>query len=105
MADSNAELLAEVKELTRTLRGYNGNTGLLTEFALLRREVHQIGQEIARINAEGCHYRQKEGDINKNLEERAPTFKWVREKLAIPVVVAVIIALVNGLVIAKVITP
>jgi hypothetical protein len=105
MADSNAELLAEVKELTRTLRGYNGNTGLLTEFALLRRDVQQVGQEIARINQEGCNYRQKEGDINKNLEDRAPTFKWVREKLAVPVIVSVIIALVNGFIIAKIIAP
>jgi hypothetical protein len=58
-----------------------------------------------RVNAEGCHYRTKEGDVDKNLEDRAPTFKWVREKLAVPIVVSVIIALLNGLIIAKIIAP
>jgi hypothetical protein len=105
MIDNNAELIAEVKELTRTLRGYNGCPGLLTEFALLRRDLQQVGAEIARVNAEGCNYRQKEGDVNKNLEDRAPTFKWVREKLAVPIIVSVIIALLNGLIIAKILAP
>jgi hypothetical protein len=105
MIDNNAELIAEVKELTRTLRGYNGCPGLLTEFALLRRDLQQVAAEIARVNAEGCNYRQKEGDVNKTLEDRAPTFKWVREKLAVPIIVSMIIALLNGLIIAKILAP
>lgn len=112
MTDNNAELISEVKELTRTLRGYNGNPGLLTEFALLRRDVHQIAAEIERINTEGCNAnhinnKRKEGDalVNSTLEDRALTFKWMREKLVVPIVVSVIIALINGLFIVKLLVP
>lgn len=111
------ELVSEVKELTRTLRGHNGYDGLLTEFRLLRQEVKFFSERIEAVNAEvqkihlqGCNYRQKGSEatlqkFDKSLEDRAFTYKWVREKLVVPIIVAVIIGLINAIAIAKYIAP
>jgi len=108
------ELISEVKELTRTLRGHNGTPGLLTEFALYRKDVQDLTKKVDDLNTNGCNFMLKAGDkypkqsyekIESSIEKQAPTFKWLTEKFAVPIIVALIVGFLNMIVLAKYIAP
>lgn len=102
------ELISEVKELTRTLRGFNGTPGLVTEFALLRHQVTSTVEEIKRINEKGCNHHLQEGldspekkevkEAKKDNESNDNvTFKWFREKLLVPLILTFVISAIQML--------
>lgn len=110
------ELITEIKELTRTIRGYNGTPGMFTRLELIKQSVDNLSETIERINERGCDYARQEsyprgGDPHlqsgkpESAEKQSITFQWLVEKLTVPVLVAVIIGIINAILIAKYITP
>lgn len=118
MANENEykELNENVKELTRTLRGHNGTPGMITEITLMRSELKNAMEQIVEINQYGCRFgRDKnhqdldvKGIIKAVMEEETKnketskdnlsdvvTWKWLREKFAVPIILAIIIGVIN----------
>jgi hypothetical protein len=120
------ELIEETKELNRTLRGFNGTPGLVTQVTLLSHQVGTIANEVRRMNENGCNFiareklnqKQNGGDPtlkdspdksvvkdSAEIEEHAITFRWLIEKLTVPIAVAIVIGVINAIAIAKFIAP
>jgi len=118
------ELIDETKELNRTLRGFNGTPGLVTQFALLSAQVGSIADDVRHMNDNGCNYIAREkippkgsdptlqdspeksvNNVSAEIEEHAITFRWLVEKLTVPIAVAIVIGTINAIVIAKFIAP
>ena len=115
MADNNEiqikELNENVKELTRTLRGHNGTPGVVSEIVQMRVELKNAIEKIGTMNEEGCRYgrnRLNNLDMNQVVEMvkeetskakketyDAITWKWLREKLGVPIVIAILIGIIN----------
>jgi len=116
MPDNNEtqikELNENVKELTRTLRGHNGTPGVITEITLMRSELKNAIGQIADINQNGCRFGRDKShqDIDvksiiktvrdedsklKDSSSDAVTWKWLREKFAVPIILAIIIGVIN----------
>lgn len=72
----------QVKELNRTVRGFNGTPGLVTEVSLLKETLNN------------CYITKKnEPSLEDNDAEHKQfiTWRWVVDKFFVPVVVAVVV--------------
>jgi septation ring formation regulator EzrA len=113
MASDNEfkELNENVKELTRTLRGHNGTPGVVSEIIQMRADLKNAIEKIGTMNEEGCRYgrnRLNNLDMNQVVEmvkeetskakketSDAITWKWLREKLGVPIAIAIILGIIN----------
>jgi hypothetical protein len=113
MASDNEfkELNENVKELTRTLRGHNGTPGVVSEIVQMRADLKNAIEKIGIMNEEGCRFgrnRLTDLDTDKIIEAMkevtkktkqetsdAITWKWLREKLGVPIVIAILLGIIN----------
>ncbi len=130
-----SDLLEEVKEMNRTIRGHNGYMGMVTQIALIDKAVQDltgsvntittalkgfekgltdtnerlqaVQSSLDQLNETGCAFGREAHSPEKSqaaaektearLLKQTITWEWAREKLLVPVLVAVILTIVYNL--------
>lgn len=80
---------SSVKELVRTVRGFNGTAGLVTEVALLKETMCRCFEDTANSAAasKSAEESKKElEDHKRDAEDDFVSWKWVRDKLGLPII-------------------
>ncbi len=87
------EIKQSLEEITRAVLGYNGTQGIVTKIALIEQKVETISQNGCQA---GRTLHTRKDDPN---ESNSVTFKWIMEKMFVPVTTAIITAVLVAAVI------
>ncbi|KPL72250.1 hypothetical protein ADN00_15650 [Ornatilinea apprima] len=99
------QVLDQVAELNRTIRGHNGTPGMLTQMAIMSQNLERLTEAVNNINQNGCNYlfrdenRHTPKEQNQQTEQKDEDKFWafVRDKIAAPVAVALVLGLLSNL--------
>lgn len=86
-----AELGDKVAELDRTIRGSNGDKGLVTELAVLQSKVDTHISEPSHADAHAKVEASSSQDIADALDPKYVQWSWLRDKALMPIVIAFLV--------------
>lgn len=86
-----AELGDKVAELDRTIRGSNGDKGLVTELAVLQSKVDTHISEPSHADAHAKVETSSSQDIADALDPKYVQWSWLRDKALMPIVIAFLV--------------
>jgi hypothetical protein len=84
---------SQQRELTQTVRGFNGTPGLVTEVYLLKERLKNHPVTCPYLESSGAQKDDAKQDekLSESTEEKFVSWKWVVEKMTMPVLTALVL--------------